>query len=383
MAHLMKTPREVEIALTSRCNLRCRYCSHFTSPGEVDDLPASEWLRFFQELNHCSVLRVTLEGGEVFCRPDLRQLLQGIADNRMRFTILSNGTLIDDDLAACIASLGRCDGVQVSIDGSRPSTNDPARGAGTHRRAVAAVQTLMRHGVPVRVRVTIHKFNVKDLEEVARLLLEELGLPSFSTNSAGYLGLCRRNSAFLQLDVQERMLAMESLLRLARRYPGRISATAGPLAEAWNWLEMTRALESGLESLPGGGYLSGCGGMWSRIGVRPDGVIVPCIQLSHLELGRINRDSLEEIWQQHPLLWRLRERRRIPLAAFPGCRDCPYRNYCTGNCPALAYSMTGELFAPSPDACLRKFLADGGRLPEKSLLLDTQEGCGDALMPQE
>ena len=67
--------------------------------------------------------------------------------------------------------------------------------------------------------------------------------------------------------------------------------------------------------------------------------------------------------------YRLRRRREIPLSSFSFCRDCAYAPYCTGNCPGLAYSLTGEIERPSPDACLKRFLAAGGALP--SLPRDT------------
>ena len=83
MNQLMKTPRSVFIEITNRCNLRCKYCSHFDSPGDVGiDLPTEEWLRFFEELKSCAVMEVTLSGGEPFCRDDFRELLTGITKNR-------------------------------------------------------------------------------------------------------------------------------------------------------------------------------------------------------------------------------------------------------------------------------------------------------------
>ena len=42
--------------------------------------------------------------------------------------------------------------------------------------------------------------------------------------------------------------------------------------------------------------------------------------------------------------------------------------YCTGNCPALAYTILGKENHPSPDACLKRFLDGGGVLPDESLL---------------
>ncbi len=191
---LMKTPSSAELAITNRCNLQCRYCSHFTSAGDVgQDLPKEEWLKFFEELNRCAVMRVVLEGAEAFCRQDLRELIEGIVRNRMRFSILSNGTLITDEMAAFLGSTGRCDGVQVSIDGSTPMTHDAMRGEGNFFKAVQGVKYLQKHNVSAQVRVTIHRQNVRDLEGIASFLLEEMGLPGFGTNSASFMGLCRQN----------------------------------------------------------------------------------------------------------------------------------------------------------------------------------------------
>lgn len=366
---IMRTPKSADLAITNKCNLRCKYCSYFTGPGDVGkDLPTEEWTRFFEELGRCAVLYVTFQGGEPFCREDLKELLEGIVRNRMRFDILSNGTLITDEMAAFLASTGRCDGVQVSIDGSIPMTHDVFRGEGNFIKAIRGIERLKKYDLPVSVRVTIHRRNVRDLDGIAKLLLEDIGLGGFSTNSASHMGLCRQNAEMVQLTTQERSLAMEALLRLNKKYSNRISAAAGPLAEARGWLEMEQARREGKEVLSGGGCLSGCGGPMQTIAVRADGVMVPCIQMSHMSLGRINEDDLKEIWQNHPELNRLRDRQNIPLSDFEYCRGCDYIDYCTGNCPALAYMILGNETHPSPDACLKRFLEEGGSLPSEELM---------------
>jgi SynChlorMet cassette radical SAM/SPASM protein ScmE len=367
---IMATPRSVEIHITNRCNLRCKYCSHFTSASDVQsDLSKEEWLKFFEELGRCAVMNVTLEGGEPFYREDLREIIQGILRNRMRFNILSNGTLITDDMAAFLASTHRCNGVQVSIDGSVPLTHDVFRGQGSFQKAMEGIKTLQKHGLRVSVRVTIHRKNVRDLEGIARLLLEEVGLPGFSTNAASFMGLCRHNTEQVQLTIEERFLAMETLLKLSQKYNGRINASAGPLSEARVWIEMAKASQENRDQMPGRGYLTGCRGTMSKLAVRADGVMIPCSQISHIELGQINEDDLKEVWQNHPELNRLRERCQIPLSDFEFCRGCPYIGYCTGNCPAVAYTTMGKENHPSPDACLKRFLEEGGRLPDENLLV--------------
>ncbi|MCG2764081.1 MAG: SynChlorMet cassette radical SAM/SPASM protein ScmE [Desulfarculaceae bacterium] len=359
----MRTPRSLTIEITSRCNLRCRYCYFFNNPEVVyRDLPTDEWLTFFDELGSLGVMTLTLAGGEPFIREDLPVLLEGIVRNRMRFAFLSNGTLIDDEIAAFIAGTGRCEHVQVSVDGSSAQAHDSCRGEGSFEKALRGIRTLQRHRIGVTVRVTIHQHNVHDLENIARFLLDDLGLPDFSTNSAGYMGTCCVNADEVLLNVEERKAAMATLLRLTEKYPGRISSSAGPLTDGRMWRRMEEARAQGKPAFHNGGRLTGCGCPSNKISVRADGAIVPCNMLAHMELGRINHDSLAEVWQNSPDLNQLRTRHNISLAEFEFCAGCSYIPYCTGNCPGLAYTLTGQVDHPSPDACMRRFLEEGGAI---------------------
>jgi len=361
---VMATPRSVDVEITSRCNLRCRYCYYFGNAGvDYHDLPTEAWLRFFEECGEAGVMSLTIAGGEPFMRKDLRTLLDGVVRNRMRFSLLSNGGLITDEIAAYVAATGRCDSVQISIDGSRAEVHDSLRGLGSFDRAVAGLRTLQRRGVSVAVRVTIHRHNVDDLESTARFLLEDLGLSGFGTNSASALGSFNETLDDVALTTAQREQAMATLLRLSERYDGRISANAGPLAEARHWQCMEEARVSGAPAFSNGGRLTGCGCHANELAVRADGAYTICSLLSHEVLGYINRDRLVDVWRHSSGLNRMRSRHRIPLARFSECAGCAYIPYCTGNCPALAYPGTGSTERPSPDACLRRFLDDGGRIP--------------------
>jgi|WetSurSiteA1Bulk_404760.scaffolds.fasta_scaffold32165_1 SynChlorMet cassette radical SAM/SPASM protein ScmE len=372
---LWKTPQTIELAITNKCNLRCKYCYYFASPADAgEDLPLEEWLKFFEELNRCNVMNVLIAGGEPLCREDLREILDGVARNNMRYTILTNGTLMTDDMAKFIASTRRCNRVQVSIDGSIPATHDACRGAGSFERAIEGIRCLRRNGVPVAVRVTVHRDNVNDLEDIAHLLLEEIGLRDFSINSVSYLGKSIQNADQVLLTPEERSLAMATMIKLDKKYKGRINASAGPLAQGKNWMTIEKARRDGIQRLFNRGYLVVCKDAMKKLAVRADGVMIPCNQMSHRELGKINVDSLQEVWLNHPELKRLRERRKIPLSNFEFCSGCDYINYCAGSCPAMAYSYIGDEDHPSPDSCLKRFLEAGGRLPAPDTIV--QDGCG-------
>jgi SynChlorMet cassette radical SAM/SPASM protein ScmE len=359
---LMKTPKSVDIEITSRCNLQCTYCFHRSSPADTGkELSTEEWLSFFDELGRCAVMEVTIGGGEPFIRKDLKDLINGIIKNRMRYSILSNGGLITREMADFIASTGRCNSVQISIDGSNPAIHDKFRGTGSFDGAIRGITTLQSTGVKVTSRVTITRYNIDDLENIAELLLDTIGMNFISTNSVCHLGRARTHEDEVTLSAVEQCRAMENLMFLARKYKNRIIATAGPLAQGKNYQEMESARREE-KTLPGRGYLTGCGCMWSKMAVRPDGVMVPCGMLSHIELGRINQVHLSEVWQSHPDFTRLRNRYTIPLTTFDSCRACEYIMTCTGNCPASSYTRIHDVYAPSPDGCLKQFLHEGGHI---------------------
>jgi len=295
-------------------------------------------------------------------RDDLPALLDGITRNRMRFSILTNGMLIDDDIAAFIAGTGRCDCVRVSVDGSCPDTHDACRGSGSFNATIRGIRVLQRHDINVEVRVTVHRNNVHDLENTACLLLEDMGLSSLDVNSVFYTGSCCHNAEEVMLKTKEWQVAMKTLLHLSEKYDGRISTTAGPLFQVIRWRRMEQARLQ--EALPftDGGFLTGCGCVFNNLAIHADGVIVPCTLLSHIELGRINRDSFMEVWQDALGLRQVRQRRAIPLTEFDFCAGCSYIPYCTGNCSGPAYAITGKVDHPNPDDCLRRFLKDGGEI---------------------
>ncbi len=357
-------PRSVDIAITGRCNLRCQYCFYADEMVALDDLPTGPWLAFFEELGRLAVQRVTLTGGEVFTRPDFWELVDGIIANRMRYSILSNGTLIDEEVLAQFAvgkRRQRLDSIQVSIDGSRAEIHDQSR-PGSFDRAVRGLRLLVQAGFPVTVRTTINRHNLRDLENVARLLLEDIGLPSFSTNEAMPMGAGCQHQGRITLTNAEKQEAIGVIERLLERYPGRLQAQAGPQAKLKAYAEMERARQTGERSASWRmGYLSSCGGVFSKLAVLHDGTIVPCHLLYGLSLGHLTTDSVEEIWHTHPTLKALRERRNIPMQEVPGCEDCEWAPYCSGGCPGLAYQMTGDFNCANPEDCYRRFLMETER----------------------
>jgi SynChlorMet cassette radical SAM/SPASM protein ScmE len=357
----MSTPRSVGIALTGRCNLKCKYCYYANEMVALSDLPTEIWLRFFEELAELGVMDTILTGGEVFTHPHLFELIDGIIANHMRYTLLTNGTLITEKTIEKLLEGKRrlrLDHIQLSLDGSSAEVHDLTR-PNSFARALRGLKLLQAADLPLLVRITINRHNLYDLENTAELLLDEIGLRQIGTNDAMPIGAGCDSQGELALSYAEKKIAGDILDRLQARYPGRLSAMAGPQANARMYGKMEEARRTGVKTESWMGTLSSCGPVFERIEVLHDGSIVPCALLHELKLGNIQTDSFGEIWRTHPVLVGMRERRAIPLQDVPGCGGCEWASYCSGGCPALAYYLNGKnLNQIDPTSCYRRFLQE-------------------------
>lgn len=356
-----RIPESASISITGRCNLRCKYCFYADEMVALSDLPTETWLAILKKLGDAGLQRVCLSGGEFFTRSDAFALIDGVVAAKMRYSILTNGTLITprtlDEFAVGKRRL-RLDYIQLSVDGSTAEVHNASR-PNSFDRTIRGLRLLKEAGFPLTVRVTINRHNLHDLEDIARLLLEDMGLPSFSTNDAMPIGTGCTYSEEIALDAHEMEVAMDALDRLQAKYPGRLQAQAGPQAKRKMHAEMEHARATG-ERARGWqmGCLSGCGTVFSRIDILHNGTIVPCNMLPGLILGNIVTDDLATIWHTHPTLHALRSRRGIPMHEVSGCSDCEWASYCNGSCPGLAHQLTGDFNRANPADCYRRFLSE-------------------------
>ncbi len=359
-------PVQIDASITGRCNLKCRYCFYSDSMEKAADLPTESWLDLFSEFGSIGVRRVCLSGGEPFVRSDLFTLIDSIIENKMRYSILTNGTLIDETALARFSEGKRrirLDSIQISIDGSRAEIHDKSRPPRSFDKAIEVLRLLKKEGFPVTTRVTINRHNVGDLENIAALLIDDVGLNGFSTNEADFQGSARCPGQDIVLTTDERKQAMAALVAMNERYGGRIGAQAGPLSRAREMADISKRISAGETAKKGRGTLCSCGGVFTKMAVLHDGTFTPCNMLTDLTMGRFNEISLEKAWQTHPNINLVRERRKIPLGTLEECSDCEYAGFCTGGCPGTVMAKTGKLNSIDPLSCYKRYLEDEASPP--------------------
>ena len=140
----------IQVAGT-RCNLTCHHCFISCSPrnDNLGFLNLAVVKRLLEESVPLGVKEYYFTGGEPFLNREMVPILV----ETLRYgpaTVLTNGTVLRDDW---LVELRRAEErslytleFRVSIDGFSPQTNDPIRGEGTFRRALAGIVRLVEHG---------------------------------------------------------------------------------------------------------------------------------------------------------------------------------------------------------------------------------------------
>lgn len=170
---------------TIRCNLSCKMCYQANFRGDVNTMPL---MNFGKELRTPDILRlydslklrfIGLVGSEVFIRKDIFQLFEHLQKSGVPFTILTNGTLINEknieNLRKHSASVRR---IIYSIDGPR-EVHNAIRGTEEAFDQVCHAIELTRPHFNVSVNTVILQENLKHLEEVVTIV-KGLGLPTLS-----------------------------------------------------------------------------------------------------------------------------------------------------------------------------------------------------------
>ena len=144
------------------CNLACLHC--FISCGPKNDnhdlmemdqvVDALKWGREY------GVKEYYFTGGEPFLHPEIEEMIDRTLEQGP-LTILTNGMLIDDEMAARLAETFETSDysfdLRVSLDGTTPEENDALRGRGTFDKIIGSIERLWNHGLnPVITVTTCH-----------------------------------------------------------------------------------------------------------------------------------------------------------------------------------------------------------------------------------
>lgn len=334
-AHIYKPRLVMQFHITGRCNLRCKHC--YREEGDVEPLSTEDVFRVIHQYEdllaefkwvNASDRRghINITGGEPFLRRDVKELLRYFGSHRKLFTygVLSNGSVIDDELIALLKETGAAF-VQLSIDGCR-AVHDELRAPGDYDRTFAMAQRLERIGIPTYISFTANRENYHDLPLVAR----ECRKRRITRLWSDRLVPIGHGAELLSIGKAQTM----DYLRTLRKARGSwLTRKLHPHTE----VRMNRALQ-----FLCGGETYQCGAGKTLITVDEMGRIMPCRRMPIL-CGNVFEDTMKDVYFDHEVF------RALRTAPTPmECLQCPQRDSCRGGARCQTYALTGEFTAADP-----------------------------------
>lgn len=257
-------PDFITISPTNKCNLNCAGCDASSkATGHecinwallnkiIEDAYSNMGIRFF-----------VISGGEPLLYISENKTILDLARqwSDCYFMMYTNGTLISEEVASEMASLGNITPV-ISIEGFAAHTNN-RRGNGIYQRILKAKDNLIKNGVPFGLSITATKENID-------LLLNEIFYSyHFNTFGATYMWIFQ----YMPVDGEfstNLMITPEQQVELFQIQKRIVIENKFFVTNFWNSV------------IPANGTLS-CGKPAGYFYVNWEGNIIPCGFVSHID----------------------------------------------------------------------------------------------------
>lgn len=335
----------LDIALSTRCNLRCPFCylgqgGHQEKPNLAKAIHYLKW--FLAQALPIPVERervINIYGGEPLLEWDtlVKFIEEGrrLSQSPLRFSVITNGTLLTEERYRWMLKNGVRP--QLSIDGC-PTVQNAQRitpsGGGTSRVIEQVLRMVLKHNRNTTVRATVTPEAVPYLVESVKYLHEGFGVRSIMAVAAsGYAW------GPADLDAYE-----EALYGLADYVIEQATATPPTFLKLYPFERGCRGL---LDAATEAGH-QGCGAGRSMVAIDMDGVLWPCHRFaggdpaSQWSLGSVSSGVTNRLFKSALEQVDCREHAR------PECARCSAQLSCIGHCCWESMQTDGATSARYP-----------------------------------
>ena len=319
-------PFFVVLELTYRCNLKCPHCYELFRPSDKNvtskrlELKPAEIQSIVEQLPRFTL--VTVNGGEIFVRSDLREILSIILAKH-RCHLYTNGTCITPETASDLVDMG-VTSMGISVDGPE-EIHDAMRGHGSFARTIESIRLLKdlkerrRKKFPIlNLKTTITDKNVCHVSDMVEFA-EQLGLEycTFQVlNNSIHMGGVSFQSGLdysqppppitnVPLTVLEQQLNRIQDLASKSRVRVRILPK----------LPVPSILEHYANRLEPSGHT--CVSPWTTMYISPTGCVYPCL---NYYVGNIREHSFRELWNSER--YRQYRKKLMKDGQFADCIGC-------------------------------------------------------------
>ncbi len=328
----LSKPQMLGLALTARCNFRCRYCSLGLPDIPQENMDRDLALRLIDEAAALGVVHVSFGGWEPLLHPDICEIVAAITIRGMALLFSTNGSLLSERMVAELAGAG-LKGVQVSIDAPAARMHHYiTRSRNTFGKVISGINRLKDRGIWIKTRSVITSVNLSGVPSLIDMLAG-MGVDQI-TLGPQHKGSCdadwKMRAGMLDPAEHESLRAMVG--EKTAQYPDREIIYGDPEI-SWE----------------GPDDVVFCGHPAEGMMVATNGDILPCefIYDKDLLLGNVRELRLEDIWLG-PDHRRFLEKALNRESIDADCSRCDKLEDCHTGCFNLSMIETGNYFSRDP-----------------------------------
>jgi len=321
-------PYQVVWETTLRCNLKCIHCGSSAGKKRLNELTTTEGIKLIRDLYELDAQEICFMGGEPFLRKDWYDLGKEVRDLGMKFMVISNGFIVNENIISKLAKLEPY-AVSTSLDGGTAETHDYIRGVkGSFNKVMNYISLSKKANLPTTVITTVSKMNYKELPLIRDYLLNK--------SIAWQIQICAPEGRFpkkLTLSKEEYYSVAIFIASMKNKY----SVKELPLVGAHCFGYHSQHLPD-LGLYPG---WNGCQAGISVLSIKSNGDVIGCLATPGAFIeGNIRERSIIDIWND-PKAFAYNRKFNIEQLG-ENCKDCKFGKTCKGGCMGMSYSFTNK-----------------------------------------
>ena len=274
-------------------------------------------------------LEIVISGGEPLLHPDLEKILEYCEKCGVHKEITTNGSLIDDKYIDMMKRYNMTN-VSVSLDSANPEKHDQFRQCpGAFAKTVAAIKAMKRNGISTRVRATISKRNIGEMDDIAQMVIN-LGIKTLAIGPMLPVGSAVNLTDEVFMNAREMKSFIDEFFKLKEKYIGKLEIITNECLHGLHYLE------DDLVEVNDFYELNGCTAGVVSFNVLLNGDITPC-SMFHQRIANIYEDKdLEATYTSSEIIHNLLDRN------YKGkCGACD-KKYVCGGCRVRAEYFYGD-----------------------------------------
>lgn len=296
----------LQVELTNLCNERCVHC-YIPHKYKARAMSMANFERILEQANEMGVLTFVINGGEPMCHPNFVQMFEKVNSYDFDIKILSNLTQINETIIEKLKNSHVTD-IRTSIYSLDPEIHDGiTKVKGSLDLTLQNLLRLKTLGLPVSISCVLMKQNKDSYKELLKWANTHK-IPLF----IDYILFARYDFTSDNLDYR---LSKEDIKKII----------IDKIENDPSYVEEIRCADfSRLESYFNQFSVS-CNVGRSSLCIASDGTAYPCIGWQGYDIGNIEKESLNDIWNSA----KLDRLRNISRNDFEECRNCKDKFFCS------------------------------------------------------